>query len=136
RIEVPNEKEKAALTALAVARFKNRMETFHVDHRLADANNAVIAFCQQQGMRVTVLLTPEDSRFRSWYRPGAEGEIQAYLTEVRSRFHVPIVDARKWIADDLFSDPHHVNGKGAAEFTARLEREVLRPFVAGELGGK
>jgi hypothetical protein len=133
RIEVPNEKEKTALTALAVARFKNRMETFKFDRRLAEANNAVIEYCQREGIRVTVLLTPEDSRFRSWYRPGAEEEIQAYLAELRSRFQVSVIDARSWIADDCFSDPHHLNGKGAAEFTARLEREVLRPFVAGVL---
>ena len=49
--EVPTEKEKAALTGLAVARFKSRMESFQVDRRLADANSEVIAFCQREGSR-------------------------------------------------------------------------------------
>lgn len=132
RLDVPTEKEQAALTGLAVGRFQNRMETFEIDRRLADTNNEVIAFCQREGIQVTLILTPENSRFRAWYRPGAEDELQAYLNELRSRFQVPVVDARAWIADEHFTDPHHVNGKGAAEFMARFEREVLRPLVAGE----
>lgn len=136
RLDVPTEKEKAALTWLAVRRFKERMETFHIDPQLAAASDEVIAFCLRNGMCVTVLLTPEDSRFRSWYAPWAETELQHYLAELRNRYQVPIVDARTWIDDEGFSDPHHLNGKGSAEYMIRLEHEVLRPFVAGELNSR
>jgi hypothetical protein len=134
RLDVPTEKEKAALTGLAFGRFHARMVTFHIDPQLAAANDELVAFCQREGMQVALLMTPEDSRYRSWYRPGAEEDLQAYLADLRSRFLVPIVDARLWIADEGFSDPHHLNGAGTKEFMARFEREVLRPLVAGELG--
>jgi hypothetical protein len=133
RLDVPTDKERAMLHGLAVARFRHRMMTFHVDPKLAAAMTELVAFGQRQGICVLVLLTPENSEYRSWYGPGAEVEVQQCLSELRSQFHVPIVDARTWMPDEKFTDPHHLNGEGAKEFTARLEREVLRPFVAGKI---
>ena len=135
RLDVPTESERTMLHGLAVARFQHRMTAFHIDPKLAAAMVELVSFCQREGMSVLLLLTPESSEYRSWYGPGAEEDVQQYLAELRTRLHVPIVDAHTWMPDAKFTDPHHLNGEGAKEFTARLEREVLRPFVAGQFNG-
>jgi hypothetical protein len=79
-----------------------------------------------------LLLPPESTEYRTWYGPGAEDEVQAILRQLRADFGVPVIDGRMWIADDGFSDPHHLNLRGAEQFTERLTAEVIRPLVAGD----
>jgi hypothetical protein len=64
--------------------------------------------------------------------PGAEAMITRYSDELRTKFQIPVVDARRWIKDEGFTDPHHLNTRGAIEFTDRLERELLRGMVEGK----
>jgi hypothetical protein len=129
RLDTLTERDRAGLTGLAVGRFKKRMENFKIDPLLARTMNDLVAFCQSQGINVGVVLTPEDSRYLSWQRPGTDELISEYVNELRTRFQIPVIDARRWIADDGFSDPHHVNTRGAKEFTDRLEKELLRGMI-------
>jgi hypothetical protein len=133
RRDEPSEHEQDALTMLAARRFEKRMTQFQTSPHLVATMNDLISLCGREGIAVAIVLTPEDSRFRSWYGPGAEEALQGYLQELRATFHVPVVDARTWIADDGFTDPHHLKTRGAEEFTIRLEQELLRPWLAGEL---
>ena len=44
---------------------------------------------------------------------------------------MPVIDARRWVADDGFADAHHLLPGGAADFTNRFGREVLQPLLEG-----
>ena len=80
---------------------------------------------QSRGVRVTLLLTPESSAFRSWYGPGKQAEITAFADGLATEFGVPLIDAREWVPDDQFADGHHTTPAGAKTFTDRL-RGVLK----------
>ena len=90
-----------------------------------------IAF--QHGIAVALLLTPEGETFRSWYSPAATLELEAFLNKLSADFGVPIYDAREWFDDTYFSDSHHLMPHGAREFTLRFEREILQPFIRGQV---
>ena len=93
---------------------------YKIDPLNAKAMNDLIEFCQTQGIQVGVVMTPEDSRYYSWQRPGADELIAEYADGLRAKFHIPVIDARRWMADPCFSDPHHLNTMGAKQFTDRL----------------
>lgn len=131
RLDQPSEHEEKLLFEVAVIRFKSRMESFRLDPKLMSATRELLEVCKRENIQLTMFLSPEDSRFRSWYRPGAEEVLSAYLDELRAA-GVKIVDGRQWIADHKFTDPHHLKTAGAEEFTDRLERELLRPLVEGK----
>jgi Protein of unknown function (DUF1574) len=132
RLDDLTDSDRAGLTMLAVGRFKKRMMEYKIDPLNAKTMNDLVEFCQSQGIQVGVVMTPEDSRYYSWQRPGADEVIAEYADELRAKFHIPVIDARRWMADSSFSDPHHLNTKGAKQFTDRLDRELLRGMVEGK----
>jgi hypothetical protein len=78
---------------------------------------------------------PESSPLRSWYSPAARERIDQYLRGLGKQFGAPLIDARDWMADEYFSDTHHLTSEGAALFSRHLA-EVIgtptkgRPLVA------
>ena len=92
------------------------------------------ALCRDEGIAVTLLLTPEGTEFHGWYGPATEATLVSYLGQLSRETGVPVVDARGWLADDVFYDSHHVVEPGARDFTRRLDAEVLRPALGDELG--
>ncbi len=109
----------------------DRLRDFHIDPELDRATRELLRLCRQKGIPVVLLLTPEDSRFRSWYSAETEKRLGDYLEGLQRVYRAPVVDARAWVGDDGFSDPHHLRLRGARVFTERLGREVLQPLVAG-----
>lgn len=132
RLDEPSEDEKKLLFKLAVIRFKSRMESYRLDPKLVGATRELMNICQRENIKLTMFLSPEDSRFRSWYRPGAEEVLLGFIEELRAA-GVAVVDGRLWVPDDKFTDPHHVKTDGAEQFTDRLERELLRPLISGQI---
>lgn len=132
RYDRPAPEQQKQFTELASRRFEARMKTYEVAPYTAGATRDLLERCRSDGVGVALVLTPEDSRFRSWYRPGAEDELWRFLNELRTDFGVPVIDARLWVPDDGFTDPHHLNRTGAELFTDRLGAEVLRPLVGGD----
>src|SRR5207237_524921 len=94
------------------------------------AMRELLALCRARGIQVRLLLTPENSEFRSWYGPHGQQHLQEYLAQLRRDFGVETTDARQWVADGYFCDPHHLRTAGAKVFTQRLAREVLLPLIA------
>lgn len=133
RLDEPSEHEQKLLYLMAVNRFQSRMETFRLDPYLVSATHELLEVCKREGIRLTMFLSPEDSRFRSWYRSGAEGVLAGFIAELRAA-GVAVVDGRCWIPDHKFTDPHHLKTNGAEEFTDRLGRELLKPLISGQLG--
>ncbi|MFO0968242.1 MAG: DUF1574 family protein [Gemmataceae bacterium] len=93
------------------------------------ANRDILRLCQEHGIKVVVLLTPEGPAFRSWYSAPAERRLAEYCAGLEREFGVPIVSARDWLEERDFVDSHHVILPGAEKFTRRLGAEVLEPLV-------
>lgn len=121
---------------LARSIYGDRLKELPIDRDLDGAMRELLGLCLARGIKVKLLLTPEDSEYRSWYGPRGKQRLSQYLADLRREFGVETVDARSWVPDANFCDPHHLTTAGAKVFTERLGREVLGPLVAGTLTAK
>lgn len=118
-------------TASAKANYQPHLQTLEV-RRLSDRTwRELLSLCRDQRISVVLIMSPEGKQFQSWYSPEARARVDRYADRLHREFGVPVVDARNWLADDDFSDSHHVLLRGARAFTERLGREVLAPWLAG-----
>jgi hypothetical protein len=86
----------------------------------------LLALCRDEGISVALVLTPESSEFRSWYRPECLEAMSRLLADLRVTYGVEVIDATHWLDDDDFMDGHHLDNSGAVKFTARMSAEVQR----------
>jgi hypothetical protein len=82
--------------------------------------------CRREAIPVVLVLTPESTRFHSWYSPRCLESMRDLLGELRATYGVEIIDGGRWLKDDEFSDGHHPNESGARTFTTRLREELCR----------
>jgi hypothetical protein len=80
--------------------------------------------CRDNGVSGALLLMPEGTDFRSWYPPQAEAELYAALNRLCVDTGLRLIDARRWLGDDSFSDSHHLIPRAAGPFSERLGREI------------
>jgi hypothetical protein len=85
--------------------------------------------CRRNQITVVLVLMPESTEFRRWYRPQGLADARLLLADLRQTFGVRVIDASDWVADQDFADGHHVYKHGARTFTTRLV-EDLRPILA------
>jgi hypothetical protein len=88
------------------------------------AMHDLLALSRAKGIPAALVLMPEGQHFRSWYPARALVQIQSYLGKLHRHFGVPVIDARTWIANEDFTDSHHLMPQGATLFSRRLERHV------------
>ena len=62
----------------------------------------------------------------AWYPSPARAEIDTFLVGLSREFAVPMVDTHAWMADEAFSDGHHLLADGAAAFSDRFAPVVAR----------
>jgi hypothetical protein len=111
--------------------FDMSLRHFRVSDVSDRAMRQMLAVCRREGIEVLFVVMPEGSEFRDYYRPGAEADLDAYLARLSRECSVPVVDTRDWMADEGFADSIHLLPAAAADFTRRLGRDVLRPWLAG-----
>jgi hypothetical protein len=109
--------------------FYAMLQNFRFSPGSCEALHELLDRCRQEKIPAALVLMPEGSEFRSWYPPRVRAEIDRYLVDSSHSYGVPLVDAREWIADDLFSDSHHLLPEGATAFSERFVREVLPPII-------
>jgi hypothetical protein len=80
--------------------------------------------CHRERIAVVLVLMPESSVFRGWYRSECLMAMSQLLTEVHATTGVPVIDARLWLDDSDFTDGHHPEESGTGKFTARLIAEL------------
>lgn len=102
------------------------------DYRVAPAADRAIreavAAARERGAAVGFVYLPESSQFRGWYSPEAERSAREHLAGLSRDLAMPVIDARMWMADELFADGFHLTRIGAAEFTRKLGPEVATTF--------
>jgi hypothetical protein len=82
--------------------------------------------CRREQIPVALLLTPESTTFRSWYRPECLKTMRDLLADLRADYGVEVIDGTLWLDDDDFMDGHHLDVQGADKFTTRMGDEVRR----------
>jgi len=97
------------------------------DVRLAEAYREMVALCRDRGIRYALVLMPESSFVAEGWRPTYEtNEFTRLLARFKREYGTEVIDARDWAPDDDFTDGCHLRPDGAARFSQRLERDVLR----------
>jgi hypothetical protein len=112
------------------------LDAFRIGGPACQALHELLDLCRQRQIGVALVLMPEGSEFRSLYSPAAWQQIDTFLAETSHKFGVPLVNAREWIADDNFTDSHHLLLRGATVFTERLGREVILPLLEGQANAR
>jgi len=90
------------------------------------AIHELLDLCRREKIPSALVLTPEDSRFRSWYSPQAKTATRNLLDELRKTYGVECIDAQSWLPDYDFEDGHHALLGGALIFTRRIRAELPR----------
>ena len=111
--------------------YRAYLDDFRLGGAPCEALREELELCRKEGIRVALLLMPEGRDFRSWYKPESWERIEQFLADLRTEFDVPLINAREWMADECFSDSHHLLSTGAVEFTERLGEKGLLPLLQG-----
>ncbi len=125
--------QRTALTRTVQMQYADAMAHWKVDPSLDGATREMLRLCREHAIHVGIVLFPESSKFRSWYGEGVETRLEEYLAELSEQEKVSIFDERGVMPDDGFIDPHHLGLRGAAGFSGRFERDVIRTFLADRL---
>jgi hypothetical protein len=120
--------------ALEYARkeYSEKLATFRLGGPNCEALCELLALCRQLNIPTALVLMPEGDLFRSWYPPTAWNAIQNYLDEISRIYRTPVINCRNWIPAEDFGDSHHLQLKGADEFTRRLGQEAILPLLNNE----
>jgi hypothetical protein len=113
------------------------LERFRISDLSDRALRELFAVCRREGIGVVLFQMPEGSEFRALYPAAVMAEADAYLARLAAEFHLPVVNARRWVPDQDFSDSFHLLPDAAAAFSHRfgivafpLIREALQARVA------
>jgi hypothetical protein len=87
---------------------------------------------RQANLRMALVLMPEGPCLRSCYSPQTWQPVYAALADMSREFDSPLVNARDWVAEEHFTDSHHLLPAGATVFSERLGREFIRPILRAQ----
>jgi hypothetical protein len=100
--------------------------------RMADgpkrAFRGLVETCRRERLPFAVVLMPEADGFRRLYPPSFTAEVDRFLADLRGEADFRLIDARTWVPDAGFADPHHLHAEGAAIFSDRLFRDWLADY--------
>jgi hypothetical protein len=122
--------DRARLIEVAHVHLHEYLGNFRVPPQADSATRALLTRLRAEGVHTVLVLMPEGSAIKSWYGPGARATFDHYCAAVSREYGVPVVDARDWLTDAELYDGHHPLRRGAAEFTRRLGRDVIAPYLA------
>jgi hypothetical protein len=111
---------------LAVARqmYGSVLRTFRLSPVKLDAVRETIALAHREGLAAALVLMPEGPTFRGWYPPAVKQQIDDALLALSRASAAPLLDLREGIAEEDFSDSHHLLPDSAAHFAHCLARRI------------
>lgn len=112
--------ERAEHVAKAHAEYAATLARLEPQGRPFEALKRIIETCRERGVPVVLVLMPEATTFRAMYPAGLDERVENEL----KMLGVPLVDTRRWLADDAFYDGHHPFTHGAERFTDELAKRV------------
>ncbi|HEY1170532.1 MAG TPA: hypothetical protein VGH19_04105 [Verrucomicrobiae bacterium] len=135
RMGMPQQKTTHPLAGAAEIGFPKELEFIHHTGQVTSGKIGfirpivdIVQVCRERGVDLVVVFmpTPQIRRERFMERP----EWTAYYQRVQTEFSaldVPLIDASAWLKapdEDVFSDPLHVNKRGAQILSARIAEEL------------
>jgi hypothetical protein len=108
--------------------YEPRLARFEFGSAACQALEELIDACERERIPAALVLMPEGDTFRGWYSERAWQQLDAYLERLSSRFAIPLINGREWIAEAQFLDSHHLLASGARSFSQRLSRHAA-PLV-------
>jgi hypothetical protein len=118
--------ERAKRLVAARGGYSPGLTKFHLGKVPYRAFHELLDLCRQEKIPVALVVTPEDSHFRSWYSDEAKTTARRLLDEFQQTYGVAVIDAQCWLDDEHFEDGHHALYEGAKICTARLAAELPR----------
>ena len=106
-------------------------------HPGGDATRALEDLLDQAralGIPTALVMMPESKAFRELLPADGDARLMSFLRNLSERTGARLVDARRWLPDENFSDGHHMFARGAETFTRRLARECVAPELGIRLG--
>jgi hypothetical protein len=131
-VDTPEKALRARLRARK--EYQPYLRGFRLGGPACQALRDLLTLGRRENIRTVLLMMPEGPLFRSWYPPEAWPQIQAYLDELTREFGTPVINARAWLAEELFKDSHHLRPEGAEVFTRRIGGEVWK-YLRGTVRG-
>lgn len=125
-----NEHERRRLGRLCAELYSQPLHEFEISEAPRRAIGELLDLCGNERIAAALVLMPEGKPFRQRYAQTALTRLDEYLTELRRKYSIEVFDCRRWCDDEMFCDGQHLLPEGAREFTARLRREGLRPWLA------
>lgn len=115
----------------ASGEYRNILADFRPTGGAARALNDLLSLCRERGIPVKLVLMPESNGFRALYPPTSTVRLYELLHRLCAEYDCVLIDARTWVPDRGFTDGHHLLRPGAREFSDRVNREVIQPFIVG-----
>jgi Protein of unknown function (DUF1574) len=122
--------EREVYTTTTRNNYYGYLQRFNIAPLADGATRSLLNRLRKEGVQVALILMPEGTKMRGWYPPSTTERFHRYCAALSHDYDVPIVDAQIWLTDGDLRDEHHALKRGAATFTTRLGREVLRPYLA------
>lgn len=106
----------------------------HVDRFMERVAEETIRLARRRGMTVVLVNFPNTKDYqRRCVPPVAQERYERLIASLKKRTRVPFVRYpdmdRMQGKDDFFNDPEHMSPAGARHFSARLARDVIRPYL-------
>jgi hypothetical protein len=127
RSVTPAQRER--LTQAAYRQYRDVLQDSRLAERTTGALRETLSLCRREGVPVALVAMPEASAFQALYPAKTKTTLDAFVTGLCREWHVPLIDARCWVADSQFYDTHHLLPEGAATFSDRLAQDAVRPLL-------
>lgn len=99
----------------------------------ADAVLEIVRLCRKRSLPAALVLMPEGAEFASWYSPAARRKVDQFIEQTAHDYHVPVIDARRWMDETQFFDSHHLLAMAARSFSRRLAGDAARVVERGDV---
>jgi hypothetical protein len=112
------------------------LQNFNMCETTSRVLEETLELCRREGIRPALVVMPEGPTYRGLYSPATWQVVEGHLRAIADRHHVPLINAREWLAEEDFWDSHHMTRAGALRFSDLLSREIV-PLVRGTaVGGR
>ena len=117
--------QRARRVERARQEYEHRLRHWNVSPFAERAVRDLLVLAQQHHVRVLLIWMPEGPSFQRLYSLQARQKMERWVEKLAAEADVRVVDCRDWMAEEDFSDGHHLLPSGAVRWSRRIAEEVL-----------